>query len=62
MAKVCQICQRGTSSGNNVSHSNRKTKRKFKINLHKKRIYDPVSKQYIEMKVCNKCLRSLKKI
>jgi large subunit ribosomal protein L28 len=39
MARVCQVTKRGPSTGNNISHSNRKTKRRFMINLIKKRVY-----------------------
>ena len=35
MGKVCAICGKGKTSGNNVSHSNRRTKRSFNANLHK---------------------------
>ena len=36
MSKVCQITGKKTQVGNNVSHSKRRTKRKFEVNLHKK--------------------------
>ena len=35
MSRVCSICGKGQTSGNNVSHSNRKTKRAFKANVQK---------------------------
>ena len=35
MSKVCALCGKGKVSGNNVSHSNRRTKRTFSANLHK---------------------------
>ena len=35
MGKYCEICHKGTMSGNNVSHSNRKTRRTFKANVQK---------------------------
>lgn len=62
MSRVCAICGKGgsdrTSSGNNVSHSNRKTKRTFGVNVHKVAVeIDGVpSKEY----VCTRCLRSKK--
>ena len=35
MSRVCNICGKGQASGNNVSHSNRKTRRTFKVNVQK---------------------------
>ena len=33
MSRVCSVCNKGQNSGNNVSHSNRKTRRTFKANV-----------------------------
>ena len=41
MSRVCQITGKKAMVGNNVSHSNKKTKRKFNINLVKKRFFIP---------------------
>ena len=38
MSRVCVVCQKGQSAGNNVSHSNRKTRRTFKANVQKVKI------------------------
>lgn len=62
MAKLCNICSKKTSSGNNVSHSQRKTKRTFKPNIQKKKIFVPELESYIEISICSKCQKSLKKI
>ena len=35
MSRVCNICGKGQATGNNVSHSNRKTRRTFKANVQK---------------------------
>ena len=35
MSRVCNVCGKGQLSGNNVSHSNRKTRRTFKVNVQK---------------------------
>ncbi|MCI9518802.1 MAG: 50S ribosomal protein L28 [Clostridia bacterium] len=62
MSRVCVICGKGgsdrASGGNNVSHSNRKTRRTFGVNVHKVKVeLDGVeSSQY----VCTRCLRSQK--
>ncbi|OQA37176.1 MAG: 50S ribosomal protein L28 [Parcubacteria group bacterium ADurb.Bin326] len=52
MSKSCQICGRGTSTANNVSHSNVKTKRTQKINLQSKKIAGA------RVKVCTSCLKT----
>ncbi|GIV41332.1 MAG: 50S ribosomal protein L28 [Vicingaceae bacterium] len=48
-------------SGNNVSHSNRKTKRKFLPNLHVKRFYLPSEDKWITLKVSSAGLRVINK-
>ena len=59
MSKVCQVCQKTRSTGNNVSHSNRKTRRVFNPNLQKITINMSGVKQ--SLKVCTKCLKTLGK-
>jgi large subunit ribosomal protein L28 len=54
MAK-CEICGKGILSGNNVSHSNFKTRRKWKPNLQKIKTIINGKIKYI--KVCTKCLK-----
>ncbi|MDR0426184.1 MAG: 50S ribosomal protein L28 [Clostridiales bacterium] len=58
MSRVCVICGKGRASGNNVSHSNRKTKRSFNANVHKVRVEidGKESNEY----VCTRCMRSSK--
>ena len=55
MAQVCEVCGRGTTVGNNVSHSQVKTKRTMKINLKSKKMD---GKKII---ICTSCLRTYKK-
>ena len=56
MAFVCEICGKGTTYGNNVSHSNRHTKRVFRPNLQSvKAIVEGTPRR---VKVCTRCLRS----
>lgn len=59
MSRVCAICGKGKTSGNNVSHSNRKTRRTFEANVQKIRVeIDGVeSKEY----VCTSCIRTSRK-
>lgn len=47
--------------GNNVSHSNQKTKRKFYPNLVKKRFYLPEEKEFITLRVSTSALRTINK-
>lgn len=56
MSRVCSICNKGAMSGNNVSHSNRKTRTSWNVNVQKVKILKdgaPVSAY-----VCTRCLRS----
>jgi len=56
MAKVCDICGKGPATGNNVSHANNKTRRRWLPNLQSVRaLIDGVSKR---IKVCTNCIRS----
>ncbi len=62
MSKVCQLTGKRPITGNSVSHSNRKTKRRFLPNLHKKRFYVPETDQWITLKVSSTALRSINKL
>ena len=60
MSRVCSVCGKGQMSGNNVSHSNIKTRRNWKTNVHKVKRVDSegrISYAY----VCTRCLRTEKK-
>ncbi|HAX62423.1 MAG TPA: 50S ribosomal protein L28 [Elusimicrobia bacterium] len=56
MAFKCIVCGKKTKSGHRVSHSNRKSNRKFKPNLQKIRIVLDGKKSYNY--VCTKCIKS----
>lgn len=62
MSKVCQLTGKRPMAGNNVSHSNRKTKRRFLPNLQKKRFYIPEKDQWVELKVSTSALRTIDKL
>ena len=62
MSKVCQITGKKASVGNNVSHSKRRTKRKFEVNLHKKKFYWVEQDMWIELLVSAKAWRTINKI
>jgi large subunit ribosomal protein L28 len=61
MARVCDITGKRTRVGNNVSHANNKTKRKFYPNLQKKRFYIPEEDAWITLKVSTSAIRTINK-
>lgn len=61
MSKVCQITGKKVMSGNNVSHSNKKTKRKFNPNLQTKKFFVPEENKWITLKVSTSALRTINK-
>lgn len=62
MSRVCQLTGKRTISGNNVSHSNQKTKRTFGPNLQKKRFYVPELDKWISLKVSAKAIKNINKL
>ncbi|MDI6703599.1 MAG: 50S ribosomal protein L28 [bacterium] len=56
MARICGICGKKPITGHRVSHSNRKTKRRWLPNIHKTRVLIDKTIKYIY--VCTRCLRS----
>lgn len=62
MSKVCQLTGKRPISGNNVSHSNRKTKRRFLPNLHKKRFFIPETGKWVTLKVSAKAMRNINRL
>ena len=62
MSKICQITGKKAMVGNNVSHSKRRTKRTFEVNLFTKKFYRPESDCWIMLKVSAAGLRLINKI
>ena len=62
MSRVCQLTGKRPITGNNVSHSNRKTKRRFLPNLHNKRFYIPEQDRWVTLKVSSKAIRNINKL
>ena len=62
MSKVCQITGRKAAVGNNVSHSKRRTKRKFKANLFNRRFFWAEQQLWIQLTVSAAGLRTINKI
>ncbi len=61
MARVCDLTGKKTQSGNNVSHANNKTKRKFYPNLQKKRFYIVEEDRFVTLKVSTSAIRTISK-
>ena len=61
MAKVCQVTVRKRMVGNNVSHSKRRTKRIFALNLKTKKFWSEEEQRFITLKVSCKGMRNIEK-
>jgi large subunit ribosomal protein L28 len=61
MSRICQITGKKQMVGNNVSHSNRKTKRTFSPNLQTKRFFVAEENRWITLKVSAAGLRNISK-
>lgn len=61
MSRVCQVTGKGPQSGNNVSHSNRKTRRRFLPNLHSHRFWVESENRWVSLRVSSKGMRIIDK-
>ena len=62
MSKVCELSGKKAMVGNNVSHSINKTKRRFEVNLVKKRFYIPEQDKWVTLKVSTSMLKIINRI
>ncbi len=62
MSKVCQLTGKRPITGNHVSHSNRKTKRRFEPNLQTKRYFIPEINKWVTLKLSTSAMRNINKI
>lgn len=62
MSKVCELTGKRPQVGNNVSHANNKTKRRFNPNLQKKRFYIPEEDKWVTLKISTSALRTVNKV
>ncbi|MBL7791432.1 MAG: 50S ribosomal protein L28 [Saprospiraceae bacterium] len=62
MSKVCQLTGKRPISGNKVSHSNRKTKRRFLPNLQTKKFFVPETGEWVSLKVSASAIRTINKL
>ena len=61
MSRVCELTGKKAMVGNNVSHALNRTKRKFNVNLVKKRFYLPEEDKWITLKVSTRALKNINK-
>ena len=61
MSNVCQVTGRKPSFGNNVSHSQRKTRRRWDVNIQTQRFWVPSEKRWVKLKVSAKGLKTINK-
>jgi len=61
MSKVCEVSGKKTMFGHKVSHSNRKSNRRFQPNLQKKRFFIPEENRWVELKISTSALRTINK-
>ena len=62
MSRVCQVTGKRPMSGNNVSHANNKTKRRFLPNLHTHRFWVDAEKRFVSLRVSSKGMRIIDKL
>ncbi len=61
MARVCQVTGKGPVSGNNISHANNKTKRRFLPNLQRRRFWVESENRWVSLRLTNAALRTIDK-
>jgi len=62
MSKVCQVTGKRPITGNNVSHSNIKSRRRFLPNLRYHRFWVDSERRWVRLRVSSKCMRSIDKL
>lgn len=62
MSRVCQVTGKRPITGNNVSHANNKTKRRFLPNLRKRRFWVEEENRFVVLRVSTKGLRIIDKL
>lgn len=61
MARVCQVTGKGPRTGNNVSHANNKTKRRFLPNLQSRRFWIESENRWVRLRVSASAIRTIDK-
>jgi large subunit ribosomal protein L28 len=61
MSRVCELTGKKAITGNRVSFSNKKNKRKFNVNLTRKRFYIPEEDKWVTLRVSTSALKNINK-
>ncbi|QQS53786.1 MAG: 50S ribosomal protein L28 [Candidatus Competibacteraceae bacterium] len=61
MSRVCQVTGKGPATGNNVSHANNKTRRRFLPNLHIHRFWVESERRFVRLRVSSHGMRIIDK-
>jgi large subunit ribosomal protein L28 len=61
MSRVCQVTGKRPATGNNVSHANNKTRRRFLPNLHSHRFWVESERRWITLRLTTKGMRTIDK-
>ena len=61
MARVCQVTGKAPMVGNNVSHANNKTKRRFLPNLQRRRFWVESENKWVSLRLTTNALRTIDK-
>jgi len=62
MSRVCQVTGKRPTTGNNVSHANNKTRRRFLPNLHTHRFWVVSENRWVKLRVSSKGMRIIDKV
>jgi large subunit ribosomal protein L28 len=57
MSRICQVTGKAPASGNTISHSHRRTKRRFDPNVQRKRYWLPSENRYVRLRVSAKGMK-----
>ena len=61
MSRICQVTGKGVMTGNNVSHANNKTRRRFLPNLHERRFWVASEHRWVKLRLSMAALRTIDK-
>ena len=62
MSRICELTGKRAMFGNNVSHALNRTRRRFNVNLIKKRFYIPEEDKWVTLKISTSALKTINKI
>ncbi|GAB3494985.1 50S ribosomal protein L28 [Nocardiopsis coralliicola] len=59
MSRICQVTGKAPASGNSVSHSHRRTKRRFAPNIQRKRYWLPSEQRFVRLRISAKGMKTV---